>query len=231
MVRVRCIEGEGDRGDRGLQGLADLLRDRTRAAHTQAERTGIVQDLFRGRATRRGYALYLRNLLPAYGTLERAIETHRADPAIAPLAMPAIYRTPAIEADLTSLEGADWARALSLLPEGAAYADRIAKVAKDDPARLIAHAYTRYLGDLNGGQILRALLARTLDLSEAALSFHDFPAAGDLQALRRDVRDAIDRAGREAADPAAVAEEGERAFQCNIAVSIAVREAAREPAH
>lgn len=231
MVRVRRIEGGRDRDGRGPKGLADLLRDRTRAAHAQAERTGIVQDLFRGRATRRGYALYLRNLLPAYDALERAIQARQAEPAIAPLAMPAIYRAPAIEADLTFLEGADWARTLALLPEGAAYADRIASIAKDEPAWLIAHAYTRYLGDLNGGQLLRSLLARTLGLSQAALSFHDFSNGGDLPTLRRDVREAIDRAGQEAVDQAAVAEEGERAFQCNIAISVAVREASATSSH
>jgi heme oxygenase len=230
MTRVHG-GGDGDPGEAQQRGLADLLRERTRAAHTQAERSGIVQDLLRGQATRGGYALYLRNLLPAYAALERAIEHRRADPAIAPLAIPAVYRMQAIEADLTALHGPGWQRALPLLPEGAAYADRIARVAQEEPARLIAHAYTRYLGDLNGGQVLKALLARTLGLGPAALAFHEFPSAGDLAALRLDLRAAIDRAGREAADLAAVVEEGERAFGCNISVSIAVRDAAPAVAH
>jgi heme oxygenase len=36
------------------------------------------------------------------------------------------------------------------------------KAAEGDGTRLIAHAYTRYLGDLSGGQILQRLLARSL---------------------------------------------------------------------
>lgn len=230
MTRVHGGD-EGDPGEAPRRGLADLLRERTRAAHTRAECSGIVQDLLRGEATRGGYALYLRNLLPAYAALEGAIEHRRAEPAVAPLAIPAVYRMQAIEADLAALSGPGWQRKLPLLPEGAAYAERIARIAREEPARLIAHAYTRYLGDLNGGQVLKALLARTLGLSATALTFHEFPSAGNLAALKLDLRAAIDRAGREAADVAAVVEEGERAFGCNIDVSIAVREAAPAAAH
>lgn len=226
---------DGDRGDdQGAArqcGVADLLRERTRTAHAEAERSGIVRDLLRGQATREGYALYLRNLLPAYAALEDAIEHRRAEPAIAPLAIPAVYRLQAIEADLTALLGPGWRLTLPLLPEGAAYADRIARVAHEDPARLIAHAYTRYLGDLNGGQTLKALLARTLGLTDTALAFHEFSFTAGLAALRADMRAAIDRAGQAAGNPSAVVEEGERAFGCNIAVSIAVRAAAPRTPH
>lgn len=226
MVRVRGVAGHANPAGSEGQGLADRLRERTRSAHEQAERTGIVRDLFRGRASRRGYALYLRNLLPAYAALERAIEHRRTEPWIAPLAIPAVYRAPAIEVDLAQLEGDAWRRSLPLLPEGAAYADRIETTGAQEPARLIAHAYTRYLGDLNGGQVLKSLLARTLGLTAADLSFHEFAAGGDLPGLRRSVRDAIDRAGRAASDVAAILEEGEHAFRCNIAVSIAAGAAA-----
>jgi heme oxygenase len=228
---TRALGDGEDPGEVPQRGLADMLRERTRAAHAQAERSGIVQDLLRGQATREGYALYLRNLLPAYAALESALERRRAEPVIAPVAIPAVYRLQAIEADLTALTGPDWRRKLPLLPEGAVYAGRIARVAHAEPARLIAHVYTRYLGDLNGGQVLKALLARTLGLNAAALAFHEFPSAGDLVTLKKDLRAAIDRAGQEAADLSAVVEEGEHAFGCNISVSIAVREAAPASTH
>lgn len=231
MTQVHGSDDRVDPGEAPQRGLSDLLRERTRAAHALAERSGIVQDLIRGQATRDGYALYLRNLLPAYVALEHAIDRRHAEPAVAPLAIPAIYRARAIEADLGALLGPGWARTLPLLPEAAAYAERIARVEREEPARLIAHAYTRYLGDLNGGQILKVLLARTLGLAPTALTFHDFPGAADLAVLRSDVRAAIDRAGRAAANLSAVAEEGERAFGCNIAVSIAVRDAASRLPH
>jgi heme oxygenase len=43
-------------------------------------------------------------------------------------------------------------------------------------AGLIAHAYVRYLGDLNGGKVLRRFLQRALDLPDRHLAFYRFPA-------------------------------------------------------
>ena len=80
----------------------------------------------------------------------------------------------AIEADLVALCGAHWSQGIPLLAAGELYARRIAKAAEGDGTRLIAHAYTRYLGDLSGGQILQRLLARSLDLQPSELSFYDF---------------------------------------------------------
>ena len=73
-------------------------------------------------------------------------------------------RAPAIESDLVALCGAHWSHDIPLLAAGDLYARRIAKAAEGDGTRLIAHAYTRYLGDLSGGQILQRLLARSLEL-------------------------------------------------------------------
>jgi heme oxygenase len=57
--------------------LSGALRERTAELHTQAERAGIVNDILRGTATRHGYALLLRNLLPAYEAMESGLDRHR----------------------------------------------------------------------------------------------------------------------------------------------------------
>lgn len=88
---------------------------------------------------------------------------------------------------------------------------------------MIAHAYARYLGDLSGGQILQRLLTRSLQLRPAQLSFYDFPAFSDLDALKTDYRNTLDRAGALAIDQKAVVEEGVIAFAHNIALSCAVQ--------
>jgi heme oxygenase len=100
---------------------------------------------------------------------------------------------------------------------------------KGNGSRLIAHAYTRYLGDLSGGLILQRLLARSLDLRPAELSFYDFPKYPDLAALKAAYREALDRAGSLASDPTNVIEEGALAFTLNIDLSCAVQ-AALHPA-
>ncbi len=203
--------------------VVTALHLRTKTLHVEAERTGIIRDLLRGEATREGYVLLLRNLLPAYQAMEQGLERHRGSPALGRLAEYRLDRAPALEADLVALCGERWSHGLPLLAAGELYAGRIAQAAEDDGTRLIAHAYTRYLGDLSGGQILQRLLARSLELRPSELSFYDFPRFSDLDALKADYRQALDQAGAIAADPQTMIEEGAIAFSLNIDLSCAIK--------
>jgi heme oxygenase len=194
----------------------------SKAQHVEAERSGIISDLLRGEASREGYILLQRNLLPAYQALEAGLEQHRDTPALAALANYRLDRATALAADLTALCGGSFA-GVPLLPAGEAYAQRIADCAEGDGARLIAHAYTRYLGDLSGGQILKRLLAKKPGLLPEELSFYDFPTHPDLAALKAEYRQALDDAGALLADQQEVIDEGSRAFQLNIDLSWAVQ--------
>jgi heme oxygenase (biliverdin-producing, ferredoxin) len=208
-----------------LDGLVPALRERTGTLHAQAERSGIVQDILRGRVDRHGYALFLRNLLPAYQQLERGLERHALAPGICMIAQPALYRAGALASDLESLCGSAWSSTLPLLAAGERYARRVAAAAEDDGARLIAHAYVRYLGDLSGGQAMRKLLARPLGLDHHGLGFYEFPDIGDHETFKAAYRDSIDRAAHEVAAVAAIVDEAAVAFELNIDVSKAVQEA------
>jgi heme oxygenase len=137
--------------------------------------------------------------------------------------MRAVYRTGALESDLAALCGPSWRTAARTLPEGDAYAQRIAAVAHE-PARLAAHAYVRYLGDLNGGQLVGGTVARSLNLDASALAFYAFPA--ETAALEPAYRSALAAAGRAIGDAPPSLEEAALAFRMNIALSDAVRAAA-----
>ena len=211
--------------------LSQALRERTAEPHTRAERTGIVNDILRGKASRDGYVLLLRNLLPAYEAMEQGLERHRTSAGVGKFARREIYRSGALHADLAALAGDDWMRDLPLLPAGRQYGKRVAEASRGDGARLIAHAYARYLGDLSGGQILKTLLGRSLGLTDTALSFYDFPKIADHKVFKAEFRDALDRAGEEVADIDSVIEEGAVAFELNIDVSNAVQAAAKDAAY
>jgi heme oxygenase len=135
-----------------------------------------------------------------------------------------VYRGDALEADLGALCGRAFERSLPLLPAGEHYERRVSSAAAGDGARLVGHAYTRYLGDLNGGRALEVLLARSLGLGPEALAFYAYPAA-DLPELRRAYRAALDATGA-FVDVEVVAAEALAAFRLNIALSEAVRSAA-----
>jgi heme oxygenase len=218
--------------------LLEALRERTRDLHTRAERSGIIADILRGRATREGYELLLRSLLPVYQTLERQLAQHGASSRIGPMVRPELDRAGAIAADLRYFSISDVPISdigeeqlpAKAGPATARYVNAIMAASGGDGSRLVAHAYARYLGDLSGGQILSRVLSRSLNLPLAALSFYDFPAIPDIGAFKSDYRSAIDRAGDESEDFDAVVEEGALAFELNIDLSNAVQADAAQAA-
>jgi len=147
------------------QGSAEL--------HDEAESSTFIEHLMGGKVSLAGYVNYLRSLRVVYAALEEASRTHAADPVVAPLHDPALERLASIDADIATLSTGAPEESLCALDEAHAYAERITAAALEDPARLVAHHYTRYLGDLSGGLAIGKILARTYGLSEG-LSFYDF---------------------------------------------------------
>jgi heme oxygenase len=202
-------------------GLLERMRQRTGPLHRQAERSGVVAALLRGDVTRTAYACLLRNLLPAYQPLEQALRQD-IHPVLRGLGHPSLYRAEAIEVDLLQFAGADWASSVPLLPAGKRYADRVTAAATGDGALLIAHCYTRYLGDLSGGQIIGRRLSGLFSDFAPALAFTRFDGIADLREFTAGFRHALTQACARVSDPERIVEEAVTAFQLNIDVSIEV---------
>lgn len=205
-----------------MTSLADRFKNRTRDLHVLAERSGVTAQILRGKATLPGYALLLASLAPVYLEMERQMTRRAGEPGLRRLIDPAILRHDALVHDLTQFVGADWRERLAPPAESDRYVETIKAAGDGDGARLIAHAYVRYLGDLNGGQALAKLLQRSLGLPASALTFYAFPLVEDLPSFRASYRAAIDQAGREIDGLDAVLEEAALAFQLNIDLSDAV---------
>ena len=131
----------GEPGD----GLVGRLREATYSLHIQAERSGVIRDLLRGQASRHGYALLLRNLMPAYARLEEGLERHRLAARRARVRAGGLPRD-ALAADLGSSAAPTGAARCRCCQPASAMPGRSSRRGGDG-ARLIAHAYTRYLGD------------------------------------------------------------------------------------
>src|SRR4051794_25380816 len=116
--------------------LVTALYLRTKSLHVEAERTGIIRDLLRGEASRDGYILLLRNLLPAYQAMEQGLERHRGTAGLGRLTEFRLDRAAAIEADLVALCGERWSREIPLLSAAELYAGRVGKAADGDGMRL-----------------------------------------------------------------------------------------------
>jgi heme oxygenase len=172
--------------------LSSRLKDATRELHQVAEHAGGMSALLRGRVDRAQYCLLLRNLHALYEALEAALDRNATMPLVAPVRVPVLYRTAVLAADLRVLHGVGW----NDLPVAAAmrsYAARLEEVSRTRPPLLAAHAYVRYMGDLSGGQILRDVVRRALDLQDGAgIAFYTFAGAGDGRKIKEGFRAALD---------------------------------------
>lgn len=202
-----------------IEGFADLLRERTRELHRRAERSGVIAELLAGRIRPETYLLFAFNLLPIYETLEAALRERADLPALAGIVRPELERREALARDVAFLAETLPSVALRLLPASITYRRRLETVARHCPERLLAHAYVRCLGDLNGGQVLRRLLARTAGIGPAAVRFYEFPGLDDLARAKTAYRRAIDEARSHLDDPAGVLEEACEAFRLTIALA------------
>lgn len=192
--------------------MADRLRAATAAAHRDVERGSFVQELLRGRVARADYVRMLTALLAIYTALEEGLARRRGDPWLAWIDLPTLRRVPALERDiLHHMERLGGARPPAC-EAARAYAGRLTELAEAAPALLVAHAYTRYLGDLSGGQALRRAVARSHDLADGAgLEFYAF--AGDVEPLRRGFREGLASLPACDAVAAAIVEEARVAFE------------------
>ncbi len=138
--------------------------------------------LLRGQLALPSYRAMLCNLLAIYVALEMALEARQADPHVAPLHMPELYRASSLASDLMALGKAGAAEA-RVEDAALAYTKRLAQMAHSGSPALVAHAYVRYLGDLYGGQTLGRVVARAYGLGDDGTRFYAF--GSDAQVLAR----------------------------------------------
>lgn len=198
--------------------LSAEVRDRTAERHAAAEHSALMTALVAGRLTAADYALLLAQLRPVYRALDRAAARWRTDEVVGPLFDARLERTEAFAADLAFLQGAD----LPVTGAAQQYAARIDEVAVDWPAGVAAHHYTRYLGDLSGGQAVAAILQRTLDLdAQRGLTFFQFDLAGP--PFKQHYRRVLDAVPWDATQRDRFVAEVDHAFELNLAVFDSLR--------
>ncbi|MGH1563448.1 heme oxygenase (biliverdin-producing) [Mumia sp. DW29H23] len=153
--------------------LSTLMREGSRAEHTSAENSSFMSDLLEGRSSVERYAVFLRQLAVVYEAIESVGDALASDPVGSAVVDAALVRSAAIEADLRFIAGEDW-REIPVGAAATAYASQVRETT-GDPVRFVAHHYTRYLGDLSGGQAIGRILQREYGLTEGGVTFYDFP--------------------------------------------------------
>lgn len=197
--------------------LSRAMREGSAAEHEAAEGSAFLVALLDGELSRAAYLSYLVHLRVVYAALEACLAECADHPVVAPVHDPALARVPRLDADLAWWAGDD------PLPEAGpaarAYAARIAAT-RTAPALLVAHHYTRYLGDLSGGQVVGHGLARVYDLPRRGegLSFYSFAEVGKPKPYKDAYRARLDALPLAPGEREAVVEEVRAAFRHNRAV-------------
>jgi heme oxygenase len=150
-----------------------------------------------------------------YIALEDGLATQATNPVLGALLVPGFKRATAIATDLRALSALGIALPPAS-PEARSYAAHLRDVARSDPPRLIAHAWLRYLGDLNGGQIVGGIVRDSLELPTTATQFYEFPALPDPMAAAGSWRVALDAAPFDAATHERIVDEACDGFRRHI---------------
>jgi len=195
-----------------------VLRRATAAAHERAHHSTYMDALLGGRLALDDYATLVVQYWHVYGALEDGADRLGADPVVGGFAVDALRRRAAIAADLAFLRGDARADDLAPLPATAAYVERIRETVEQWPGGWVAHHYTRYLGDLAGGQAVRGLLRRTYGVTGDGTRFYDFATLGPVPPFRAHYRALLDAAPWDDVERARIADEACRAFELNIAM-------------
>lgn len=169
--------------------LSDTVRERTRMAHEQAESRPFIVGLMSGGLDVRSYVNLLGGLAPVYDAMETHLRSQADDPSISRLDDRRLDRHARMVADLSSF--GQLADRRDLLEASAAYVKAV-EAAAQSPQRLLAHHYTRYLGDLAGGRAIARSLHTNYAVPLEQLSFYDFSEIGDVVPYRRHYKEQLD---------------------------------------
>ena len=195
------------------------LKASTATIHDEVEHTTFIVDLMEGRLDSQAYALLLKQYDVIYAVLESMSREFADDPVFAPFFDAALFRAERIAADLTALDGTE----LPVMPSATVYATHLAGLERAE--QVIAHHYTRYLGDLSGGQAIGTLMGRHYSLPATSLTMWDFTALGKTKPYKDAYRRLLDQVATTGGDEQIVVDETREAFRLNGALLVDLTEA------
>lgn len=197
--------------------LAVQLREGTKKSHTMAENVGFIKCFLKGTVEKTSYRKLVANLYFVYSAIEAEMEQHKNHPVVSKFYFPELNRKQSLESDLAFYYGSNWRDQVAPSPATQAYVKRIHDIGQTTPELLAAHSYTRYLGDLSGGQILKGIAVRGMNLSDGAgTAFYTFDQISDEKAFKTKYRQAMNDLEIDEALQARIVEEANDAFGMNM---------------
>jgi heme oxygenase len=149
--------------------------------------------------------------------MEEEMERHHAHPILSKIDFQQLNRKKSLEQDLAFYYGSNWREQVAPSAAAQAYVKHIREVSASQPELLVAHSYTRYLGDLSGGQILKKIAQRAMNLSEGqGTAFYEFNEISDEKAFKVEYRQALDELPVDEATADRIVDEANATFGMNM---------------
>jgi heme oxygenase len=197
--------------------LATKLREGTKKAHTMAENVGFIKCFLKGVVEKTSYRKLVSNLYFVYSAMEEEMERLQAHPIISKIYFQQLNRKKSLEQDLVYYYGPNWRELVTPSAATKDYVQRIREVSASQPELLIAHSYTRYIGDLSGGQILKKIAQRGMNLAEGqGTAFYEFKEIPDEKAFKANYRQALDELPIDEATADRIVDEANATFGMNM---------------
>jgi heme oxygenase len=194
------------------------LKEATKESHSAAENTKFVAGFLRGVVDPEEYRKLIANFWYVYSTMERLINDSE-DPTVRILQgwQSELDRSQSLEKDLVYYYGPYWKEKIESSPACDTYCSRLTELAQEDPYLLLAHHYTRYIGDLSGGQILCKIAKSALNPPAGeGLNFYEFPEIHDAKEWKTTYRAVLDQLDLDQSQKNAVFVEANHAFKLNM---------------
>ena len=193
------------------------LKTETKKSHTAAENTKFVSSFLRGVVSEDSYKQLVANFYFIYRAMEEEFEKYKDSPILGPVHSDVLNRTNALARDLRYYYGPVWRNHITPTEQCQRYVDRIRDVADDEPELLIGHHYTRYMGDLSGGQILKGIAEKSLKLRPGeGLHFYEFEGITDKKAFKEQYRATLNMIPINQSMANAIITEANWAFRLNM---------------
>ena len=200
-----------------VDNFAIQLKEGTKKSHSAAENTTFVKSFLRGVVNKESYRALVNDLYFVYCALEEEVSNLKDHPVVGNLQLSDLERKDALEMDLRYYYGPIWRSLIKPSEACERYVNRIHEVAKNEPELLVGHHYTRYLGDLSGGQILKGIAQKALELGDGqGLKFYDFEKIEDTKAYKAGYRGILNDLPIDQHQADAIIVEANYAFRLNM---------------
>ena len=193
------------------------LKTETKKSHTAAENTKFIGSFLRGVVSEESYKQLVANFYFIYRAMEEEVDKLSEHPIVGKVHSKLLNRTEPLSRDLRYYYGPNWRALIAPSEACQRYVNRIREVAEDDAELLVGHHYTRYLGDLSGGQILKGIAEKAMDLKEGeGLHFYEFEGITDKKGFKTSYRTTLNSLPINQSQANAIINEANYAFRLNM---------------